>query len=99
VLFGGIEEISRRFEKISVALLHLGRAEFPILFNVPLTMDGAQAAKAAQLLNPRTIVPIHYDGWTHFSEEKNQLANALTASQPPARVLWLTPGQWTQCVV
>jgi L-ascorbate metabolism protein UlaG (beta-lactamase superfamily) len=96
VLFSGIEEISRRFPSISIALLHLGRAGFPILFNLPLTMDGAQAVEAARLLKARTIVPIHYDGWTHFKEKKNELQRAFMNSGFSGRVRWLPRGKWTQ---
>jgi L-ascorbate metabolism protein UlaG (beta-lactamase superfamily) len=95
VFFRGIEEISRRFRNISIALLHLGRAAFPILVNLPLTMDGAQAAKAARLLKARTIVPIHYDGWTHFSEKKDHLERVFMDAGLSERVRWLPRGQWT----
>jgi L-ascorbate metabolism protein UlaG (beta-lactamase superfamily) len=96
VFFRGIEEISRRFDKISLALLHLGRAAFPALFYAPLTMDGAQAVKAARLLDARTIVPIHYDGWTHFYENKAQVDRAFTDSGLSERVRWLPRGEWTE---
>jgi hypothetical protein len=34
------------------------------------------------------IVPIHYDGWTHFSEARVDVERAVD----PGRLLWLERG-------
>jgi L-ascorbate metabolism protein UlaG (beta-lactamase superfamily) len=91
VAFGGIAEIARRFT-IGIAMLHLGQAKLSIAGPFRLTMDGAQGARVGKLLAAHTIVPIHYDGWTHFSEPQAHAAAAFEAAGLADRVRWLPKG-------
>ncbi|MFH9402651.1 MBL fold metallo-hydrolase [Streptomyces sp. NPDC017638] len=64
-----VAEISHRVPDIGVALLHAGAARVPAKFEGrPLSLDSRRAAAAAAVLGVRTVVPAHYDGWSHFSE-------------------------------
>lgn len=94
VLFRGVREVARRF-RIGVALLHCGEARLPIMGPFRLTMNGAQAARAAKLLDAPTIVPIHYDGWTHFREPRAAAEAAFAAAGVADRVRWLVKGEPT----
>jgi L-ascorbate metabolism protein UlaG (beta-lactamase superfamily) len=92
VLFGGIHEVAAKFP-VSLALLHMGEAKFPIMGPFRLTMNGKQAAQAAKILKARTVVPIHYDGWTHFSEPQQKARLAFEKAQAAEQVHWIPKGK------
>jgi len=95
VFFSGIEQVAKRFQ-VGVALLHMGQAKLPIMGPFRLTMNGAQAAHAAQVLGAHTVVPIHYDGWTHFSEPRADAERAFAHAALTSRVRWLVKGTPTK---
>jgi L-ascorbate metabolism protein UlaG (beta-lactamase superfamily) len=90
VWFEGIAEVARRF-RAGTALLHIGGVSFPISGPVRYTFNGEEAARAAEALGARTVVPLHYDGWTHFRESRAITEKSL--SRLGDRVHWLTPGK------
>jgi L-ascorbate metabolism protein UlaG (beta-lactamase superfamily) len=64
LLFDGLDEIVRRFPGLDLAVLHLGGTTLPGGFVV--TMDARQGAELARRLDPRLILPVHYDDYTVF---------------------------------
>lgn len=91
VWFSGIAEVGKRFP-ISLALLHLGGVRFPISGPLRYTFNGQEAVQAAKALNPKTIIPIHYEGWTHFHEPRKESEKAFIQAGLDNRVLWLPLG-------
>ncbi|MFE9258543.1 MBL fold metallo-hydrolase [Streptomyces sp. NPDC006879] len=76
-----VRQIAERFTDVHTALLFAGAPRFPVLFNgATLVLDSAQAARAAQILGARRIVPVHYDSWAHFTEGYAELVEAFTAA-------------------
>ncbi|GGS98840.1 hypothetical protein GCM10010222_45710 [Streptomyces tanashiensis] len=45
-------------------------------------VDSARAAEAAGILGARRVVPVHYDGWAHFTEGADELVAAFAAAGP-----------------
>ncbi|MET9776525.1 MBL fold metallo-hydrolase [Streptomyces sp. NPDC006367] len=64
LLFEGLDEIVRRFPDVDLAVLHLGGTTLPGGFVV--TLDGRAGAELARRLDPRLILPVHYDDYTVF---------------------------------
>ncbi|WP_221353620.1 MBL fold metallo-hydrolase [Streptomyces beigongshangae] len=62
LLYDGLDEITRRFPRADLAVLHLGGTRLPGGFVV--TMDGAQGAELSRRLDPRLILPVHYGDYT-----------------------------------
>jgi L-ascorbate metabolism protein UlaG (beta-lactamase superfamily) len=92
VLFEGIYELSRR-KKVDIAILHLGAGAFPYLkSNLRVTMNGEEAIETAKLLNPNTVIPIHYEGWWHFKQSVKSLKNEIEKSAVKEKFLWLASG-------
>jgi L-ascorbate metabolism protein UlaG (beta-lactamase superfamily) len=58
-------------------------------------MDARDGVKAARALNPRTIIPIHYEGWKHFREGRTILEKSFATAGLSERVRWLELGQPT----
>lgn len=92
VYFHGIDLVAARFP-ISVAALHLGGAAFPITGPLRFTMGGRDAVRAARVLRPRTIIPIHYEGWGHFSEGREVFERTFATAGLETKVRWLPIGE------
>ncbi|MCE6999234.1 MBL fold metallo-hydrolase [Saccharothrix sp. S26] len=76
-----VERIAECFGPVDTAILFAGAPRFPILFDGGLiVLDSAQAARAAEILGARQVVPVHYDSWTHFTEGRDDLVAAFTAA-------------------
>ncbi len=92
IFYRGIQEVAERFT-ISVGIFHLGKASFPITGPIHFTMDAKDGVKVALALNPRTIIPIHYEGWKHFREGKAVIEKEFTAAGLSSKLRWLELGQ------
>lgn len=68
-----VEEIVGRLGPIDVALLHTGAANPGRYGDIDVTLNAHSALRAARALGDATIVPIHAEGWAHFSETLERL--------------------------
>jgi hypothetical protein len=75
-------------------VLFAGGAQVPEAWgeNVLLTLDTHGAARAAALLSEAIIVPIHQEGWAHFSSPPSALAAAFSAAGLSDRLQLPLPG-------
>lgn len=64
LLFDQLGEIPRRYPGIDLALVHLGGTR---VLSVMLTMNGEQGARAMEIIDPETVIPIHFDDYTVFT--------------------------------
>ena len=94
VWFDGVAEIARRF-RVATAVLFLGAAVIPLKCRAHLTMTADEAVEAARALSPRHVVPVHYEGWAHLSQGKDEVANAFEAAGMSEQLVWLKPGRPT----
>ena len=67
VLHRPLRRLAERLD-VDVLLMHLGAVRFPLTGPLRYSMNGADAARLIDLLRPRVAVPVHYEGWSHFSE-------------------------------
>ncbi|MFG1792249.1 MBL fold metallo-hydrolase [Nocardia sp. NPDC049149] len=74
-----VQEIAERFGPVDTAILFAGAPRFSVLFDgAPLVLDSAEAVEAARILGAKRVVPVHYDGWAHFTEGRTELVAAFT---------------------
>jgi L-ascorbate metabolism protein UlaG (beta-lactamase superfamily) len=92
VWYDGIAEVGRRY-KPAVALLFTGAARLREVGPAHLTLTAAEAVSAARALGEALIVPLHFEGWAHFSESAPEITRAFTAGRLADRLRWLVPGQ------
>jgi L-ascorbate metabolism protein UlaG (beta-lactamase superfamily) len=81
VLYDGVLEVASRFA-VGTAVVHLGRVRFPITGPVRYSMDIDDAIELCAHIRPTTIVPVHFDGWSHFSQGRDAIAERLTHAPP-----------------
>ena len=89
VWYDGVAEVARRFRP-GVVLLFAGSARTRGPFN--LTMNTNNAIETAHAFATATIVPIHCDGWAHFTQNAEDLAQSFKALGIAARLQLLEPG-------
>lgn len=93
VYFPGIDEIAKRYPVIDTAVLHTGRAGFPYLTGpLAYTFHAKGALRAASVLNPTRILPVHCSGWWHFREREKQANELYAQSELRDRFIHLAPG-------
>jgi L-ascorbate metabolism protein UlaG (beta-lactamase superfamily) len=90
VVFPGLLELGSRFD-VDTAILHLGKVQFGLTGPARFTMTGRDAARLCSHLKPRQVVPVHYEGWSHFHEGRAEIAAAF----PQGKLTWLEQGVQT----
>jgi L-ascorbate metabolism protein UlaG (beta-lactamase superfamily) len=93
VLYDGVREVAKRVE-VGAALLNLGGVRFPISGPLRYTMTAAEAVELCGLLEPDTVLPIHYEGWKHFRQGREAIEAEFAAAPERFRqsVRWLPIG-------
>jgi L-ascorbate metabolism protein UlaG (beta-lactamase superfamily) len=87
VLYGGVREIARRLP-IGVAILHLGGARFPVTGPLRYSMTVENAIELCRLVQPTTVIPVHYEGWSHFRQGGAAIEAELAKASPDIRRLF-----------
>ena len=56
---------------------------------------GRQAVQLCGLLDARTVVPVHYEGWSHFSEGRGAAEQEFARAPDDVRraIRWLPLGE------
>ena len=68
-----VREIADRFPHIDIAILFAGAANVGRFGDADLTLNARTALEAAEVLSDAVIVPVHAEGWFHFSETLERL--------------------------
>lgn len=66
---------------IGTLLLHLGGVHFGVTGPLRYTLRARETAAFVRMSRVRTVVPIHYEGWSHF-EGDDAYADAMRALPP-----------------
>ena len=94
VLYGGVREVADRCA-VGTALLHLGGVRFPITGPVRYTMTARDGIELVGALRPTTVIPVHYEGWSHFRQGRPAIERQLACASPEIRAAfeWATIGE------
>jgi L-ascorbate metabolism protein UlaG (beta-lactamase superfamily) len=93
VLYDGLRQVADRM-RIGTAILHLGGVQFPISGPIRYSMTAQDAVELCRAIRPSAAIPIHYEGWKHFQQSRDEIERDL--SKAPAdirrRIRWLSLG-------
>jgi L-ascorbate metabolism protein UlaG (beta-lactamase superfamily) len=91
------EEIPRVAERadIAVAILFMGAARVREVGPAHLTLTADEGVEVARALPHATIVPLHYEGWGHFSQGRREIQRTFAAHHLEERLCWLEAGKST----
>lgn len=85
-----LHEIPRRYPEIDLALFHLGGTR---IMGILLTMDAEQGVEAIRIINPREVIPIHYNDYEVFKSPLEDFKRAVEAAGFTDRVKYLSHGE------
>lgn len=86
-----VREVADHCGQIDVAVLFAGRARTALL-DAYLTLSAAQAAQAAEILGSPVVLPLHVDGWGHFTEDSAAIVDAFQRRGLTNRLFLPKPG-------
>jgi L-ascorbate metabolism protein UlaG (beta-lactamase superfamily) len=89
VWYDGVAEVARRF-RAGVVLPFTGSARTRGPFH--LTMDTNDAIETAHAFPDAMIVPLHYEGWAHLTQSRDDLEASFNALGVGSRLQLLEPG-------
>jgi len=80
--------------RVGTALLHLGGVRFPVSGPLRYTMTARDAVKLCGLVRPRTVIPVHYEGWSHFQQTRAAIERefAIAPDDIKQRIRWAPIG-------
>lgn len=89
-----VDEIAKRLSPIDVAILFMGAVQIPTRFDGAfLTLSSERGAIATELLGARAVVPVHFEGWTHFTQGLPQIRAAFAGYGLTQRLVAAEPGE------
>ncbi|WP_026453915.1 MBL fold metallo-hydrolase [Saccharomonospora iraqiensis] len=90
LLHDRLYDIPQRYPDIDLALVHAGGTT---LLGTVVTMTGAQAVRAVEIVAPRQAVPIHYNDYSVFASGLDDVKQAAATSSTTAEFHYLTHGE------
>jgi L-ascorbate metabolism protein UlaG (beta-lactamase superfamily) len=93
VLYNGVRQVAERLQ-VDIALMHLGCVRFPVTGPVRYSMTAQEAVELCRLMRPRTAIPVHYEGWTHFRQGRDAMEREFARAPDDIRqrIRWLPIG-------
>lgn len=87
VWFDGIEEVSKRFN-IKMVILFMGAATLKKVGPEHLTMTAEEGIIVAKHFDNAKIVPLHFEGWDHYTESAVEIKNKFRTEGLSHRLQW-----------
>ncbi len=84
----GVAQVAKRFA-IELAILFMGAARVQAAGPGHLTFTAAEAVEFARAFPAAAILPLHYEGWEHFSESRRQIEDAFSVAGLEKRLRWI----------
>jgi len=95
VWYAGVADVAQRFD-VRVAFLFMGAARVVEVGPAHLTMTAAEGVEAARAFSNATVIPVHFEGWKHFSEAQSEIVRSFSAAGLERRLCWPAPGKKTR---
>lgn len=89
-----VREIAGRCGPVDVAVLFAGAVQLPHRFDgAYLTLSSDLAALATIILEARKAIPLHFEGWTHFTQGAAELRAAFAGQGIADRLVMPSRGE------
>jgi L-ascorbate metabolism protein UlaG (beta-lactamase superfamily) len=89
-----VRAVADRLGPVEVAILFAGAAQTALVPGAYLTLTSKAAARAAEILEARAVVPVHFEGWTHSTQGRDTLLTAFERAGLADRLQLPEPGGW-----
>ena len=85
--------IADRIGPTPIAVLNAGAVQLPKFDGAYLTLSADHAADVAEIVGARAVVPLHFEGWAHFTQGPDALTAAFAGNGLGDRLVLLARGQ------
>jgi L-ascorbate metabolism protein UlaG (beta-lactamase superfamily) len=89
-----VREIVNRSGPIDLALLFVGAAQTALVAPAFLTLTSDDAVEATRILGEPDVVPLHFEGWAHYTEGADALRKAFARAGLEMRLHIPSAGEW-----
>ncbi|MFE9580408.1 MBL fold metallo-hydrolase [Nocardia sp. NPDC006044] len=87
-----VQRIADRVGRLDLAILNVGAANADRFGDSDMTLNGRTAVRASHALGDALVVPVHAEGWAHFSEHLDYLTHRFTLADRAHLLRIPTPG-------
>jgi L-ascorbate metabolism protein UlaG (beta-lactamase superfamily) len=92
-----VRAIVQRTGEIPIAILNVGAVQLDRKFDgAYLTLSADHAADVVRILGARVVIPLHFEGWTHFTQGADDLVAAFRGNGLADRLIVLDRGARTE---
>ena len=91
VWYEGVVKVAQKFD-VGIAILNMGAAQIDAVGPIELTMNAQGAVETAKAFPKAKIIPAHYDGWAHWTEQRETVDQVFKDEKLVDRLIWLEPG-------
>jgi L-ascorbate metabolism protein UlaG (beta-lactamase superfamily) len=88
-----VRTITQETGELGIAILNAGAVQLSKFDRAYLTLSSDHAADVAKIVGARIAIPLHYEGWAHFTQGARELEAAFSGNGIADRLLMLEPGQ------
>ena len=88
-----VRVIADRLGPVDVALLNAGAAQTALVEGAFLTLTSELVAEAVRVLGSPETVPLHFEGWKHYTQGPDTLRKAFQQAGLVKRLHLLEPGE------
>jgi L-ascorbate metabolism protein UlaG (beta-lactamase superfamily) len=88
-----VRAIAAQLGPFDVALLFAGAAQTALVEGAFLTLASERAAEAVRILGSPQTIPLHFEGWGHYTQGRDSLREAFRRAELGERLHLLEPGQ------
>ena len=79
--------------ELPIAILNAGAVQLSKFDGAYLTLSADHAADVTRILGARVVIPLHFEGWAHFTQGAAELEAAFSGNGIRDRLLMLERGQ------
>jgi L-ascorbate metabolism protein UlaG (beta-lactamase superfamily) len=91
---GVVRDIVERTGEMEIAVLNCGAVQIPGRFDgAYLTLSADRAADVAEIVGARVVIPLHFEGWAHFTQGPEALEAAFSGNGIRDRLVMLERGE------
>jgi L-ascorbate metabolism protein UlaG (beta-lactamase superfamily) len=88
-----VRAIVARTGELEIAILNAGAVQLSKFDGAYLTLSADHAADVAKILGARVVIPLHFEGWAHFTQGAEELKAAFSGNGIRDRLLMLERGE------
>ncbi|MFL5831774.1 MAG: MBL fold metallo-hydrolase [Solirubrobacteraceae bacterium] len=88
-----VRAIVEKTGELGIAVLNAGAVQLSKFDGAYLTLSADHAADVAQILGARVVIPLHFEGWAHFTQGADELEAAFRGNGIRDRLVMLERGQ------